>query len=120
MKTKNQEFLEKINEAFARNDTDFIIDNVTDDIKWTAVGDFSVSGKENFASALKKMESEEPYELTIGHVITHGKHAAVNGEMTSKDGKTYAFCDIYIFSGFKNPKIKEMTSYVVEVFNQQE
>lgn len=115
MKTKNQEFLEQINEAFARNDTDFIIRNVTDNIKWTAVGDFSVEGKDAFIEAMKQMEGDEPYKLTLHHVITHGKHAAVDGVMTSVDGKNYAFCDVYTFSGFKDPKISEMISYVVGV-----
>lgn len=61
------------------------------------------------------MESPEPFELTIKNIITHGRSAAVDGTMKSPDGKTYAFCDVYQFRGLKNPKIKEMTSYVVEV-----
>lgn len=115
MKTKNQELLEKFNKAFARNDTDFLADHVTANIKWTAVGDFSVEGKESFIKTLKNMEGDEPWEMEIDKVITHGKDAAVNGTMKSKDGKQYAFCDVYRFSGFKDPKIIEMTSYVVEV-----
>lgn len=113
MKTQNQELLQNINEAFANNDMDFILKHVTDDIKWTVAGDFLVEGKQDFAEALKSMESEEPYDLKISHIITHGKHAAVDGVMTTTDGKQYAFCDVYTFSGFKNPKVKEMRSYVV-------
>ncbi|WP_199535621.1 nuclear transport factor 2 family protein [Rhodohalobacter sp. SW132] len=115
MKTKNQELLEKFNEAFARNDTDFVINHVTDSIKWSVVGDFKVEGKEAFTKALKKMKGDEPLELEIDKVITHGKDASVNGIMKSKNGVQYAFCDVYTFSGFKNPKIREMTSYVIEV-----
>lgn len=115
MKTKNQELLEKINKAFARNDSDFIVEHATDNIRWTIIGDRTVEGKEEFAKALKEMEADEPMELTIHHIITHGKSAAVNGEMKSAEGKTYAFCDVYKFSGFKNPKISEMTSYAIEV-----
>lgn len=29
--------------------------------------------------------------------------------------KLYAFCDIYRFNRFKDPKVKELTSYVMEV-----
>lgn len=115
MKTKNQELLEEFNKAFARNDTDFLADHVTDNIKWTAVGDYSVEGKEAFIKALKSMEAEDPWEMEIDKIITHGKDAAVNGLMKSNNGKQYAFCDVYKFSGFKDPKISEMTSYVVEV-----
>lgn len=115
MKTKNQELLEEINKAFARNDSDFIIEHVTDTIRWEIVGDQTVEGKEAFAQTLKAMAADEPMELTIHHIITHGKEASVNGEMKTTGGEVYAFCDVYKFSGFKNPKITEMTSYVIPV-----
>ena len=115
MKTKNQELLEQFNKAFAGGEINFIFEHVSDTIKWTAVGDFTVEGKEEFRQALESMTGDEPYDLKIDNIITHGKEAAVNGVMTSKDGKQYAFCDVYKFSGFKDPKISEMTSYVVEV-----
>jgi len=117
MKTKNQEFLEEINKAFARSDSQFILQHVTDDIKWTVQGDFSIQGKENFAEELNKMESPEPFELKINNIITHGRSAAVDGTLKSPDGNTYAFCDVYKFRGLKNPTIKEMTSYAVELKN---
>lgn len=31
------------------------------------------------------------------------------------DETAYAFCDVYTFRGFKNPKVQEMTSYVIEI-----
>lgn len=115
MKTKNQEFLEELNKAFARSDLEFILQHVTDDIKWTVAGDFSLEGKEAFKQELKKMESPEPFQLTINNIITHGRSAAVDGSMKSPDGKNYAFCDVYQLRRAKNPKIKEMTSYVIEI-----
>ncbi|MEX2600071.1 MAG: nuclear transport factor 2 family protein [Balneolaceae bacterium] len=118
MKTANQTFLEAFNKAFANSDTEFLLGNVTDDIRWMVVGEPIVEGKEAFSAALKRMEMEEPMKLTIHNIITHGKSAAVNGVMETTDGKAYAFCDIYKFSGFKNAKIKEMTSYALEVDKQ--
>lgn len=115
MKTKNQELLEKFNKAFAQNDTNFILRQVSENIKWTAIGDFSIEGKDAFQKTLESMTGDEPYELEVHKIITHGKDGAVNGIMRSKDGKEYAFCDVYKFSGFKDPKISEMTSYVVEL-----
>ena len=115
MKTKNQELLKKLNKAFAKNDADFVIQQVTDNIRWNVVGDFSVEGKEAFTQKLKEMISDEPYELEIHNIITHGRDAAVNGLMRSTDGNQYAFCDVYKFSAFKDPKISEMTSYAIEV-----
>jgi hypothetical protein len=41
---------------------------------------------------------------------------SVNGILIFENKKSYAFCDVYIFSGAaKNAKIKEITSYVIEV-----
>lgn len=115
MKTKNQQFLENFNKAFSQNDLDFILHHVTDDVCWTSVGDFSVQGKKAFQTVLENMAANEPYELKINHIITHGHSAAVDGRMISKDGKKYAFCDVYQFNGLKNPRIKEMISYVIEI-----
>ncbi|WP_421772947.1 nuclear transport factor 2 family protein [Gracilimonas sp.] len=114
--TQKGKILKEFNEAFATSDINFILDNVTDDISWIAVGDFSVKGKEEFSKALEKMKSEKAYQIKINNIITHGDSAAVDGTMKMPAGdKTYAFCDIYKFSGFKNPKVKELTSYVIEV-----
>lgn len=113
--TGKAQFLKKLNEAFARSDTDYIVENVTGDIRWTIIGDQAVEGKAAFKEALKQMESEDPFEMKISNIITHGDCAAVDGTMKSADGKIYAFCDVYKFSGFKNPRIKEMTSYVIDI-----
>ena len=117
--TEKGKFLRQLNEAFANSDIDFIIQNVTDDIKWTVQGDFSLQGKEDFTKALEEMAAPEPFELEIENIITHGRSASVDGIMRSGDGKTYAFCDIYQFNGFKNAKVKEMTSYVIELKEQK-
>lgn len=114
--TQKGKFLKEFNEAFARSDINFILENVTDDISWIAVGDFSVKGKEEFTHALEKMKSEKAYQIKINNIITHGDSAAVDGVMKMPDSeKSYAFCDVYKFSGFKNPKVKELSSYVIEM-----
>ena len=115
MKTALQQFLEDFNKAFAENNTEYIIDNVTKTIRWNVVGDFTVEGIDAFSESLKTMTSDDPLELTIHNVITHGKSAAVNGEMKSPDGRVISFCDIYKLSGFKNPKISELTSYAFDL-----
>ncbi len=115
MKTALQQFLEDFNKAFAESNTGFILESVTKKIRWKVMGDFEVEGMEAFAEAVGNMASAEPMQLSIHNVITHGKSAAVNGEMKSPDGKVYAFCDVYKLSGFKNPKISEMISYAFEI-----
>lgn len=118
MTTKGK-FLEKFNEAYANKDKAYIFQNITDDIIWDMVGDRIIHGKEEFIKHWEVMETASTYALEIKNIITHGTMGVVDGnmKMTDPSGKarTFAFCDVYKFSGFKNPKIKEMASYVIEV-----
>ncbi|HSF54409.1 MAG TPA: nuclear transport factor 2 family protein, partial [Algoriphagus sp.] len=68
---------------------------MAEDMVWTLVGDHPIYGKENFAAALQEMSHTKATELTIHQIITHGKEAAVSGEMVMDDGKTYGFSDFY-------------------------
>ena len=108
-------FLEKLTIAFAKGDSKFILGSVTDDIRWTIVGDTSVQGKDHFAAVLESMKNDKAVELTIDHVSTHGKAGAVSGTIKLKNGKTRSFCDVYKFSNAKGTHIKEITSYVIEI-----
>lgn len=108
--------LRDLNIAFAENDVEFVLDNVTDDVEWTVVGDTEVQGKSDFAEALEEMKDGETTELIVDHVITHGATGAVDGTLKLDSGETYSFCDVYEFSSTrKNAKIRTMTSYVVEI-----
>lgn len=115
---EKEKFLRDFNEAFARSDTDYLVNNTTEDIRWRIIGDKEVEGRKAFAEALKQMENPEPLDLEIHSVIIRENEAAVNGvmRMPVKGGKgqSYAFCDVYQFDGIQH-KVKEMTSYVLEV-----
>lgn len=122
MATNLQTFVEKINEAFTTGDYDFLAENSADDIVWTMVGDQEVRGRDNFVQFMKDMSAPglpSVSEMNVTSVITHGRQAACEGtmKMTFGDGtvKTYGFCDVYGMSGFKNAKIKSITSYVIEI-----
>ena len=60
------------------------------------------------------MKKEKAIQLTLHHVATHGTAGAVNGTTKLKNGKTYAFCDVYEFSNAKAVAVKEITSYIIE------
>lgn len=108
-------FIEKLAAAFANRDVKFIIDSVTDDIRWNIVGDVLIEGKANFAEALERLMNEKVAELSIRHIATHGKAGAVDGTVVLEDGKTSAFCDVYEFHGAKGTTVKEITSYVIDI-----
>lgn len=116
--TEKAKFLHKFNEAFAKSDTKFIIDSVTDDIEWTIYGDKKIIGKEVFSKVIETMASDAKVILEVDKIITHGDMAAVNGIITMPDKKQYAYSDIYKLSGFKNPKVKQLQSYIISLKNE--
>ncbi|MFZ0488871.1 MAG: nuclear transport factor 2 family protein [Salegentibacter sp.] len=116
--------LRKINEAFARNNREFILEHVTDDITWDAVGyQDIIRGKEEFERVLKEMDAPCEMDLQISNIVVQGTSAAVDGTILVKNelkkDKKYAFCDIYKLKGEKDPKICEMISYVINISKQR-
>jgi hypothetical protein len=107
-------FLQNLTVAFAKDDSKFILDSVTDDIRWNIVGDQLIRGKDNFAKTVEQMKNDKAVELSIYHIATHGKSGAANGTTKLKNGKTRSFCDGYVFKDTKGTSVKEITSYVVE------
>jgi hypothetical protein len=105
--------LEKLTIAYAEGDTDFILNHVTNDISLTLVGKKTQQGKAAFGAALEQRKTNPIAELTIQHVLTHGKAGAVNGTTRSADGVTRAFCDVYEFNNAKGSAVKTITSYVI-------
>src|SRR5690606_22208376 len=94
-------FLKEFNIAFAKNNLDFIIENVTDEIVWNIIGDRKIEGREDFMDELKKMKSEKTTELFIDQILSHGKTGASNGIIKMQNGKKYAFSDFYVFQNTK-------------------
>lgn len=113
-----KELIKEMTILFASYQVDQVKQFFADDIKWTLVGDKPIVGKEKFANALMNMSANKAKELTIHNIITHGKEAAINGEMKMQDGKTYGFSDFYEFTNAKASKVKSITSYVLELKNE--
>ncbi|MBD8488644.1 nuclear transport factor 2 family protein [Echinicola sp. CAU 1574] len=113
--TEKGKFLKSFNEAFANGDIKTVLDAMTDDVEWVIVGDKTILGKAAVQSELQQMMPKAPLKISLAQIITHGKEAAVSGKIKMKDESLYAFCDTYEFSGFKNPKIKKMVSFVIKV-----
>ena len=122
MKEK-EDFIRNFNDAFSRNDLDFILDNMSDDIIWNFVGEKTMKGKDEVKEFMKPMSKVETLEMELLQIITHGWTAAANGRMKIKEPsgetKSFGFADIYVLNGLKSPRIKEMTSYVVAIKEEQ-
>lgn len=111
---KNQ-FLEDVEIAIAKNDIEFLLNIVTADIHWQNVGQKPVIGQEALAETLKgDYLSSEVEELTVDHVVTHGRAGSANGVRKYKDGKTYGFCTVYEFGNAKGTTIRKVMHYAIE------
>lgn len=100
--------------AFAKNEIDFWLEWMQDEVVWDIIGDRLIQGKENVEKALKEMKDSTVQELRIHNIITHGNTASLNGMLVRKEKENIAFCDVYHFAGFgKKAKIKKITSYVI-------
>lgn len=111
-----KEKLRDFNIAFGKGDTPAIVSQLTDNIEWEMVGDKLITGKEAVAAELEKMKAYTATELTIDHIITHGRAASCNGSFVMENGEKYAFCDVYEFdkSG-KTARIRRMISFVIKL-----
>jgi len=107
-------FLQKMTIASVREEVDFLGASVSVDIRWNTLDGPLVQGREAFVQAFASRH-ENSEEMTILHVMTHGKAGAVDGRVRLNDGEAYAFCDVYEFTNAKGECIKEITSYVIEI-----
>jgi hypothetical protein len=102
--------------AFANGNSDIIIGNLADDIRWEMVGDQTINNKSEAKTKVVEMLDGSIEELNIDNIVTHGDAGAVQGTMKFRGGQLFSFCDFYNFTSHgKNAKIKRIQSYVVEI-----
>ena len=113
--TPKKEVLKDFNVAFATGDSEYIIQQVSEDIRWIIYADNKlIEGKNQFTAEMNIMKNYIADELIIHSIIIQDNEGSVNGKMRMGD-KVYAFCDVCTFvSGDKNI-ICEMKSYVHKI-----
>lgn len=109
-----REFLKKFNLAFPDGDTDFIIQHISENIRWEMVGHKTLTGKDEILKELNEGKKSPMAEFELSTIITHGKEGSASGRFTLENGKTFVFCDVYKFKGTKSI-IEEMQSFVIEL-----
>lgn len=107
-------FVQEITIALAKGDVKSVLNSVTEDIRWSIVGDRVLQGTEQFVEALQEKKNEKVVELKIQHIATHGKTGAVDGTLKFKN-KSHAFCHMYEFNNAKGNAVKEITSYIIKI-----
>lgn len=118
MENKKEKLVIQFTNAFANGDHQSMLNQVTEDFHWIMIGKKEIKGKQQFEEVLKDMNGFVTRALELIDVITHGKKACVNGNIkigtSTAEDQSFSFCDVYEFNSFKAPKIKRMTSYIVE------
>ena len=107
--------IQKLSIAFAEVDTNYLLNVIADDIRWNIIGEKLIQGKNDFTEALVALEKCEVKQLSVLHALSHGKVGAVDGRKKMCNGKIFAYCDVYEFTGAKYTRVEEITSFVVEV-----
>lgn len=107
-------FVKDLTVAVAKCDTSFISSHLTDDARWNLVGERLIEGRGKIIETLEKLKDEQPAELHIQHIATHGKAGAAHGKMKFANGKTVAYCHVYEFSNTKGTSVKEIISFEIE------
>ncbi|MEL6408034.1 MAG: nuclear transport factor 2 family protein [Chloroflexota bacterium] len=108
-----KQFLLEWHTAQAEENFDFLSDNVMDEIVLQVVGKKIVEGKEACVTALTEQLDADISEWVIHEIITHGREAAVNGEIHYGDGNVLAFCDVYTFKNTKANDLRTITAYQI-------
>jgi len=109
--TATRNFIETFNYAFASNDSDYILNHVTDDISWIPAGSERVNGRAAFEKSVEGMKCDQPLTMSIDHILVDGNKGAAAGSIQVPDGNgliLWAFSDIYEFA--PNGKIRVMAS----------
>lgn len=86
-----------------------------DTVEWHDVKENRrVIGLKKMIDKIEKNKLADVQKLCIEHVITHGKLAAIHGEIIYTQGNKTPFCIILEFSSAgKSGKIKRVKSYVI-------
>lgn len=97
--------------ALAISDQEFISNHITDHFRWEKVGVKQILGKLDY---LQSLSATDISEVLIKNIITHGNTGAANGTIIL-GSTSIAFCNVYLFTSSKNAKIKEITSYEIQI-----
>ena len=109
---ENQALFDKVLTTFDNNDSDGLLDLMTDDFEWDMVGEQTVKGKEQVRQMFEKTEGSEMISCTKELKMLDGNNAGCNGIVKMKNAKgeisEMYYCDLYVF---ENGLLKKMVTY---------
>ncbi len=113
MSERNKAIIQKVNDAFARNDVEAFLSHCADEFEWTMVGDKPIKGKDGIRQFMAKAPAQPP-QFTVNTVIADGDYVTAIGDMTmNENGQVvpYAYCDVWRFKG---DRIVELKAFVIK------
>jgi ketosteroid isomerase-like protein len=114
--TANKKTVEKYMDGFNKSDHQQILSCLTDDVEWILPGVFHLSGKEAFDKEIENPAFEGRPVIVVTRMIEENNIVIAEGTVRAKkrDGDfiNLVFCDVFVM---KDGKIKQLTSYLMEV-----
>ena len=108
MSERNKHLIKRIMDAISRENGNFYLDHLAEDMKWNIVGMPVIEGKKEVLETIKELHLENFNLSKIKNIVAEGEFVVV--ESIGKTTGNY-FCDIY---QIKYDKIQELTSYIVD------
>ncbi|WP_227379669.1 nuclear transport factor 2 family protein [Haladaptatus halobius] len=110
-----KQFLSDFYVAFTERDEEAIRSMLTDDVQLVIVGEQTLDGNQSVVDSMD-LFLDGVAKITVENIITHGDIAAVNGVITTDNGDSYEFCEVFKFEGHtKDANITSIKSYVIEM-----
>lgn len=115
--------IEGMNEAFKYGDVDYIVHQLSDNVRWHLVGELVLQGKESVEKMLRPMQGEHIKEYRTKQMTVNGNRAIIEGVMSMPDKlgeeKQVAFCDIYTFEHADGGDVIDVTAYLIELSEKE-
>ncbi len=107
-----KKIIQQIIALFDNNDTEGLINIVTEDFVWDTPGEMTINGKNELRKMFSDAGGMEMLSATKDHLVVEGNTGVCDGIVTMKvNGETTEqyYCDIYDLEG---DKLKKMTTYI--------
>lgn len=109
----NKEMLKQMMVEGVKGNVDFVIDRLDSEVTVDQIGRGQLEGKGQVKQVLEKIDYSIFQRLTIQNIVTHGRDAALNGVVTTKDGERYNFAFFIILKLGKEKSITNITAYIL-------
>lgn len=94
--------------ALASGDLDTVCDDLDDDVCWDVAGSQRFDGIDEVRTHVEEVAKEHIEELSIRHVLSHGKQVAVEGATNSS-----RFAHVITYTGHgRTARVAEVISFI--------